>query len=107
MEYGERLYQTCMMTFCIIATGRTQIGTRSFYQTSGKRNMISHKNTDTHKINLLLTSLLTLPGRVVETLEEGLQFSNPGGITRLSSPKMTPGVSSIFHLTGEHLSLLS
>lgn len=105
MEYGERLYQTRMMTLCIVALGKPQIGPRSFYQTSGKRNRISHKHTHTHKINLLLTPLLTLPGRVVQTLGEGLQFSNPGGITRLWSSKMTPGLSSILHLTGEHISL--
>ena len=63
----------------------------------------THTNTHTHKINLLLTPLLTLTGRIVQTSGERLQLSNPGGITRLSSSKMTPGVSSILHLSGEHL----
>lgn len=90
----------------IVATGRPQIGPRSFYQTMGKqKHGQSQTHTHTHKINLLLTPLLTLPGGIVQTSGEGLQLSNPGGITRLSSSKMTPGVSLILHLSGEHLSL--
>ena len=105
-KYGDMLYPTCIMTVWIVGTGRPQIGPRPSYQTMGKqKHGQSQKKTHTHKINLLLTPFLTLPGRIVQTSGERLQLSNPGGITRLSSSKMTPRVSSILHLSGEHLSL--
>ena len=82
-------------------TDRAQI----FLSCHGERKTWSVTHTHTHKMNPLLTPLLTLRGRAGQAWGEGLQRSNLGRISRPSSPKTAPGVSSILHPTGERFSL--